>query len=109
LLDSLVHSLARARQVASPYVLRGGAVTRAQQRARRAIGGEIRKARHAAGLTQRQLAARLRRSTSYVSRVELGARSITVAEFIRIARALRVDPVELLCRAGEMDTVVKRE
>ncbi|CAD5273048.1 conserved hypothetical protein [Bosea sp. 62] len=50
-------------------------------------------------LTQADLARRLGRSTNFVFRVEAGARHLDVAEFIVIARALEVDPYELLRQA----------
>ncbi len=50
-------------------------------------------------LTQAQLAQRLGRSTSFVFRYEAGARYIDIAEFIVIARALDLDPYELLRQA----------
>jgi transcriptional regulator with XRE-family HTH domain len=50
-------------------------------------------------LTQAQLAQRLGRSASFVFRYEAGARYLDVAEFIVIARALDVDPYELLRQA----------
>lgn len=66
---------------------------------RRAIARDIRDARRAAGLTQGELAKRLRRPPSYVSRAERGIQSLSVAEFVDFARALRLDPGELLSRA----------
>lgn len=56
-------------------------------------------ARRAQSLTQADLARRLGRSTSFVYRVEAGARHLDVAEFIAIARALEIDPYELLRQA----------
>ncbi|MCP4559187.1 MAG: helix-turn-helix transcriptional regulator [Bosea sp.] len=56
-------------------------------------------ARRDHGLTQADLARRLGRSTNFVFRVEAGARHLDVAEFIAIARALEVDPYELLRQA----------
>lgn len=53
-------------------------------------------ARRDHGLTQADLARRLGRSINFVFRVEAGARHLDVAEFIAIARALEVDPYELL-------------
>lgn len=53
-------------------------------------------ARENAGLTQRQLAERLRRVRSFVGRIEAGERRIDVVEFIEIARVLGVDPRVLL-------------
>lgn len=50
-------------------------------------------------LTQAQLAQRLGRSTSFVFRYQAGASYLDVAEFIVIARALEIDPFELLRHA----------
>ena len=52
-------------------------------------------ARERADLTQRDLAARLKRPHSFVGRIEAGERRIDVVEFIEIARALDVDPRQL--------------
>ncbi len=62
----------------------------------RALIAAIVAARNAAGLTQRQLAARLGRSDSFVWKIEAGERRVDVLEFLEIARALRVDPLKLL-------------
>jgi len=48
--------------------------------------------REAAGLTQRDLAARLKRPHSFVGRIEAGERRVDVIEFIEIARVMGVDP-----------------
>jgi transcriptional regulator with XRE-family HTH domain len=48
-----------------------------------------------AGLTQRDLAARLRRPHSFVGRIEAGERRIDVIEFIEIARVMGLDPKQL--------------
>lgn len=53
-------------------------------------------ARETAGLTQWQLAERLNRPQSYVSKFERGERRLDVVEFIDVAKALCVDPLELL-------------
>jgi transcriptional regulator with XRE-family HTH domain len=55
-------------------------------------------AREKAGLTQRGLAARLKRPHSFVGRIEAGERRIDVVEFIEIARVLDLDPTELFVR-----------
>ena len=52
-------------------------------------------ARKQAGMTQRDLAARIKRPRSFVGRMEAGERRIDVVEFIELARALRADPKEL--------------
>lgn len=48
--------------------------------------------RERAGLTQREVAARLRRPHSFVGRIEAGERRVDVVEFIEIARVLETDP-----------------
>ena len=53
-------------------------------------------ARAAAGLTQGQLAARLSRPQSFVSKYERGERRLDVAEFIEIAAALGLDPTAVI-------------
>jgi ribosome-binding protein aMBF1 (putative translation factor) len=53
-------------------------------------------ARENAGLTQWQLSERLKRPQSYVSKFERGERRLDVVEFLDVARALRVDPLDLL-------------
>jgi transcriptional regulator with XRE-family HTH domain len=49
-------------------------------------------------MTQRDLAARLRRPHSFIGRIEAGERRIDVIEFIEIARVLGADPKELFGR-----------
>jgi transcriptional regulator with XRE-family HTH domain len=52
--------------------------------------------RKGAGLTQVDLAHRLGKPQSYVSKVELGERRLDVIEFANYVAAMRVDPVMLL-------------
>lgn len=52
-------------------------------------------ARERAGVTQAQLGERLNKPQPWVSKVERGVRRIDVVEFYAIARALKVDPVEM--------------
>ncbi|MEW6543204.1 MAG: helix-turn-helix transcriptional regulator [Nitrospirota bacterium] len=52
----------------------------------------------AAGLTQQDLARRLGRPQSYVSKYELRERRLDVIEFVRITRALSADPCEIIRR-----------
>jgi transcriptional regulator with XRE-family HTH domain len=54
--------------------------------------------RKAAGLTQQQLAARLRRPQSFVSKYETGERRLDVPEFIRVSRCLNADPETLIAK-----------
>ncbi len=49
-------------------------------------------ARKKAGLTQVQLAKRLRRPQSFISKYENGERRLDVVEFLDVARALKVEP-----------------
>jgi transcriptional regulator with XRE-family HTH domain len=65
----------------------------------RAVIAALVEARSKAGLTQRQLAAKLRRSDSFVWKIEAGERRIDILEFIEIAKCLEVEPVELLRRS----------
>jgi transcriptional regulator with XRE-family HTH domain len=53
-------------------------------------------ARKTAGLTQRELAKRLRRPQSFVAKYEGGERRVDVVEFIVICRAIETDPNKLL-------------
>jgi len=55
-------------------------------------------ARRAAGLTQSELAHRLERPQSFVSKYERGERRLDVAELIAVARALGIDAGELVAR-----------
>ena len=58
--------------------------------------GFIASARKAAGVTQVELATRLGKPQSFVSKVERGERRIDVIEFCQIAEALGRDPAHLL-------------
>ena len=49
-------------------------------------------ARRHAGLTQRQLAARLKRHHSWVAKIEAGERHLSVYEFYQISLALHMTP-----------------
>lgn len=64
----------------------------------RALIATIVDARKAAGLTQRSLAAKLKRSDSFVWKFEAGERQLKVLEFIEIAIALDVEPAALMNR-----------
>ena len=54
--------------------------------------------RQKAEITQHELARRLGKPQSFVSKYERSERRLDVAEFIRIARALETDPVKLMRR-----------
>ena len=55
-------------------------------------------ARKEAGLTQSQLAARLGKPQSYISKAERGERRVDVVEFVDIAEAIGIQPAELIMR-----------
>jgi len=53
-------------------------------------------ARDRAGLTQGKLAKRLGKHQSFVAKYEGGERRIDVVEFLKISRAIGIDPVRIL-------------
>jgi transcriptional regulator with XRE-family HTH domain len=53
-------------------------------------------ARKQAGLTQHELARRLKRPQSFVAKYEGGERRIDVIEFVTIVRVIGADPLKLL-------------
>jgi len=53
-------------------------------------------ARKRAGLTQQELADRLKKPQSYVSKYERGERRLDVIEFLEISRLLEIDSCDLL-------------
>ncbi len=53
-------------------------------------------ARETAGMTQQQLADKLERPQSFVSKVENGERRLDVIEFLEFCRLLKADPCEIL-------------
>lgn len=57
-------------------------------------------ARKKAGLTQQEVAKRLRKPQSFVAKYEGGERRIDVIEFLGIAKAIGVDPVGLMRTLG---------
>jgi ribosome-binding protein aMBF1 (putative translation factor) len=57
--------------------------------------------REQAGLTQRDLAARLKRPHSFIGRIEAGERRVDVIEFIEIARVMGLDPKHLFAKLAD--------
>lgn len=53
-------------------------------------------ARQDAGLTQVELAKKLSRPQSFVSKFERGERRLDVTEFLEVARALGIDPARTI-------------
>ena len=66
--------------------------------AARAVATIIAATREEAGLTQRALAARLKRPHSVIGMIESNQRQVNMPEFIAIAEALGTDPVDLFRR-----------
>ncbi len=60
----------------------------------------IRSVRQRAGLTQQQLAEKVGRDQSEISRIESGQTALTVPLLLRVAGALRVPPGALLEEKG---------
>jgi len=56
------------------------------------------KTRQSRGLTQAAVAAKLGKPQSFVAKVEGGERRLDVIEFIELALAMKVKPVDLLSR-----------
>ena len=63
------------------------------------LATELKKARLAAGLTQEQLAAKANVSREYVNYIERGKREPTVKIFVRLCKAMRVYPPDLLAKS----------
>lgn len=58
--------------------------------------------RQSSGLTQAQLALRLGRPQSFVSKYETGERRLDVVEFLEVAEALAADPAAILVALGQV-------
>jgi len=72
-----------------------------------ALRDAVIEARRAAGLSQRDLAARIGRAASHISVIERGQRRIDSLELFFIAEACGVDAVELYARACERVRAVR--
>ncbi len=59
-------------------------------------------ARQTAQLTQIELAKKLARPQSYVSKYERGERRLDVVEFLDVAQALNVDPLEFIANLEKL-------
>lgn len=58
--------------------------------------GLLAKARKDAKLTQAELATRLQRPQSYISKYESGERRLDIIEFLEVAESLDIDPLDLI-------------
>lgn len=63
--------------------------------ANKVVVDELIAARKAGGLRQQDLAERLGKPQSFISRIEGGQRRIDVLEFYAIAKAMKIDPAKL--------------
>ena len=52
--------------------------------------------RKASGLTQAEVAAKLKRPQSFVAKYENGERRLDVVEFLDVMRALNADPIKVI-------------
>lgn len=68
------------------------------------LRGQLSEARRLAGVTQAELASRLDRPQSYVSKFERGERRLDLVEFGDVAKALGIDPVRFLRRFYSEET-----
>ncbi len=62
------------------------------------FGKNVRRLRHAAGLSQEELALRSGLDRSFVGQVERGERNISLTNICRLAAGLKIDPSLLLER-----------
>ena len=65
------------------------------------VGGAIRAARKARGMTQLQLAVEAGVNAQTIHRAESGSIALTIGKFAVIAKALGVSPAQLLTAGGE--------
>jgi transcriptional regulator with XRE-family HTH domain len=61
----------------------------------------IKAARAESGMTQEQVAAKMRRPQSFVSKVESGQRHLDIVEFIDLCRAIGISPSTVLQPFGD--------
>jgi transcriptional regulator with XRE-family HTH domain len=71
---------------------------------RRLVGGNVRRCREAAGLSQEELAARLDVDQAYVSRLEAGRMNPTLLTVWHVCQALSIQPGRLFEAATAVTT-----
>ena len=67
----------------------------------RALGRAVAEIRRERSLTQREFAASIGSSKTFIARIELGTRRIDVVELVVLARLIGVDPTDLLERVAD--------
>lgn len=67
-----------------------------RSRRHKALIAALAAARGSAGLTQRDLAVRLKVSQTWIASIEAGQRRVDVIEFLDLCRALEINPTSLL-------------
>lgn len=72
--------------------------------AHRILVAELTAARNRAGMTQRDVAAKLGKQPSYVAKIERVARNLSVFEFVDLCRAIGVDPATVLTALNQRTT-----
>ena len=65
-----------------------------RSRRHRALCALLVAARKSAGISQHDLALRLKTSQSAIARIEMGERRVDVIEFLDLARVLKINPLE---------------
>src|ERR1700730_4051390 len=84
--------------IGHPCIPCQGITMRKHAARRRAIVNVLKDARAQARISQRALSEKLGEASTYIHEVETGQHGVRTEEFIAIAEALDVDPVELLGR-----------
>ena len=67
-----------------------------------ALRSALREARNSLGLSQEQVASRIRRPQTYISDIETGVRRLDVVEFLRLAKALKLDPATVIAEVNKV-------
>lgn len=67
-----------------------------RRRELQAFGQRVRDRRHQLGLSQEKLAERARLHPTYIGGIERGERNLSLANILKVAHALDVDPGELV-------------
>ncbi|HEY0681196.1 MAG TPA: helix-turn-helix transcriptional regulator [Steroidobacter sp.] len=81
------------------------------RRTNASVGAAIADARLRAGFSQAQLARRLNRPQSYVSKIETGVRDVGVREFVWIVQRIGENSLQLLeqlCRDDDFEDLDRR-